>query len=172
VEKLPKVHAMWLGETLSRLEILTLVSFLAQGYEVTLWAYDEIRTPLPRGIMLADAERIFPRARIQPKSNAEPEIGIGKGSVGGVYSDLFRYRLLFEYGGIWTDMDVTALRPLDFAGDYVFRPHRLGMVGSLMKCPRGSRLMHDVYEATEKIASEHTPATEEILVARSRGVRI
>ena len=157
MKRLSKVHAMWIGEKLSRLELLTLASFLAKGHEVMLWAYDEIRTPLPRGVVVADAENIFPRAKIKPKRDAEPAIGIGKNSIGGVFSDLFRYRLLYEYGGIWTDMDVTALRPIDFTEDYVFRPHRLGMVGSVMKCPQGSHLMRKVYEDTEKIASEYTP---------------
>lgn len=157
MNQLPTIHTMWLGDTLSRLEILTLASLLAKGHRVTLWIYDEIKSPLPHGIKLADAEQMFPRIKIRPKAYAEPEIGIGKGSVGGVFSDLFRYRVLSEHGGIWADMDVTALRPFDFPQDYAFRPHRLGMVGSIMKCPPGSVLMREVYQATEKIASESTP---------------
>lgn len=154
---LPRIHVMWLGAKLSKLERLTLASFCAQGHEVTLWAYDTISTVLPERVTLADAERILPRAKIRAKREADPQTGIGKGSVGGVFSDLFRYKVLFEHGGIWADMDVTALRPLDFAEDYAFRPHRLGMVGSIMKCPKGSMLMRDVYAATEAIANEDTP---------------
>lgn len=148
---------MWLGETLSRLERLTLASCSSQGHPVTLWAYDAISTPLPPGITLADANTILPREKIRPKRAADPETGIGHGSVGGVFSDLFRYKVLYEHGGIWVDMDVTALQPLNFAEDYAFRPHRLGMVGSIMKCPKGSRLMQEVFEATEAIADEDTP---------------
>lgn len=154
---LAPVHAMWLGPELSGLELLTLASFRAQGHAVTLWAYDEIKTPIPPGVALRDAETILPRARITPKREADPIAGIGKGSVGGVFSDLFRYRVLYEHGGIWTDMDVTALKPLDFPGEYAFRPHRLGMVGSIMQCPKGSRLMQEAYEATEAVADADTP---------------
>jgi len=154
---LAPIHTMWLGNTLSRLELLTLASFRAQGHEVSLWAYDDITGGVPAGIILRDAETILPRAKIRPKRSADRDLGIGKGSVGGVFSDLFRYRVLYEHGGIWSDMDVTALRPLDFDEDYAFRPHRLGMVGSIMKAPRGSTLMREVYDATEAIADEETP---------------
>src|SRR5690242_2488255 len=81
--RLPTVHTMWLGPHLSRLEVLTLVSFVTKGHPVVLWAYEEIKTRLPSRITLADAERIFPRSRIRPKQDAEPAIGIGKGSIGG-----------------------------------------------------------------------------------------
>jgi glycosyltransferase involved in cell wall biosynthesis len=154
---LPPVHAMWLGEKLSGLEKLTLASFAAQGHEVTLWAYDDLTGQTPPGVALRDAEQIFSRARIIPKSNTEPGIGVGKGSVGGVFSDLFRYKVLYEQGGIWTDMDVTALKPLEFGQDYAFRPHRMGAVGSVMQCPKGSRFLAGLYEATEAIAGPDTP---------------
>ena len=154
---LPPVHAMWLGEKLSGLERLALASFQAQGHRVTLWAYDDLTGQVPKGVVLRDAEQIFPRARIIPKAAAEPGFGIGKGSVGGVFSDLFRYKVLYEHGGIWADMDVTALKPLDFNQDYAFRPHRLGAVGSVMQCPKGSRFLAGLYEATEAVAGPDTP---------------
>lgn len=154
---LPVVHTMWLGTRLSRLELLTLCSLVKAGHSVKLWAYDVIRTPIPRGVELADAEKVFPRFKVKPKKEDEPEIGIGAGSVGGVFSDLFRYRVLYDFGGIWADMDVTALKPLSFPHEYAFRPHQYGMVGSIMKCPRHSPFLAAVYNATEPVASEHTP---------------
>jgi hypothetical protein len=35
------------------------------------------------------------------------------------FSNLFRYRLLLERGGIWADADVVCLRPFDFTDDYL-----------------------------------------------------
>ncbi len=154
---LPPVHTMWLGERLSGLEKLTLASFAGHGHQVTLWAYDDLTGQAPKNVTLRDAEAIFPRARILPKTNAEPGVGVGVGSVGGVFSDLFRYRVLHEMGGIWADMDVTALRPHLFDGDYAFRPHRLGAVGSIMQAPKGSPFLAWVYEQTEAIAGPETP---------------
>ena len=36
------------------------------------------------------------------------------------FSDLFRYALLYEHGGLWMDTDVVLLRPFPFRGDYFF----------------------------------------------------
>jgi len=154
---LPRIHTMWIGSKLSKLELLTLSSFLSKGHAVTLWAYDEIKSTIPSGVELQDAERIFPKKRIRPKLLAEPELGIGKGSVGGVYSDLFRYKVLYERGGIWSDMDVTALRAIDLSQEYIFRPHRLGAVASVLKCPKHSSFLKELYVETEAVASELTP---------------
>jgi glycosyltransferase involved in cell wall biosynthesis len=148
------VHGMWVGNALSRLELLTLSSFLHFGHDFHLWAYDEIATPLPKGVRLRDASEIIPRQRVFRKTDYDPETGVGKGSYGAPFSDLFRYRLLHEHGGIWVDMDVTCLRPFDFSEDYIFRSHRIGAVGSIIKCPRGSPLMRDTYEEVSAVADQ------------------
>jgi glycosyltransferase involved in cell wall biosynthesis len=148
---------MWLGERLSCLERLTLASYAGRGHKVTLWAYDDLTGQTPKDVTIRDAEAIFPRARILPKRNAEPGVGVGRGSVGGVFSDLFRYRVLHEHGGIWADMDVTALKPHVFEGAYAFRPHRLGAVASIMQAPKNSPLLAWLFEQTEAIAGPETP---------------
>ncbi len=148
------IHGMWVGSTLSRLELLTLSSFLHFGHDFHLWAYGEIKTPLPKGVQLRDAAEIIPRERVFRKTDYDPETGVGKGSYGAPFSDLFRYRLLHEHGGIWVDMDVTCLRPFDFSEDYVFRSHRIGAVGSIIKCPRGSPLMRDTYDEVAAVADQ------------------
>ncbi len=141
------VHAMWVGGPLSRLELLTAHSFLHHGHEFHLWAYDDLSNAgLPSSVRIRDAEQIIPRKDVFAKRGRDRETGVGRGSFGAPFSDLFRYKLLFEHGGIWADMDVTCLRPFEFKGDYAFRPHRLGVVGSIMKCPKGSRLLKAVYE--------------------------
>ncbi len=143
------VHGMWFGTQLSRLELLTVHSFLHHGHEFHLWAYDDLsRAGLPAAVRLRDANRIIPRQQVFAKAGRDRETGVGRGSFGAPFSDLFRYKLLLEHGGIWVDMDVTCLRPFDFRHAYAFRPHRLGVVGSIMKCPKGSALMRDVYRET------------------------
>ena len=119
------IHGLWIGNTLSRLELLTLRSFVHWGHEFHLWLYDDLQTAVPRGVCLRDARSVLPRARIFHKRQRDPETGVGQGSAS-PFSDLFRYKLLYEYGGIWSDMDITCLRPFDFAEDYMFRAHRLG----------------------------------------------
>lgn len=148
------VHGMWVGSTLSSLELLTLRSFTAHGHVFRLWTYARPDVVLPAGAELMDAAQIIPSEQVFSYRKGN-QFGHGKGSFAG-FSDLFRYKLLFEVGGWWADMDMTCLHPLAFEAPYVFRPHDvLPVVGNLMKCPRGSSLMHDCYEEAVKAVDEH-----------------
>ena len=160
----PMIHGMWVGSHLSRLELLTIHSFLRHGHQFNLWVYDDILTDLPPGTILSDAHQIMPRDMLFTKKRVDPETGVGAGSMSGISSDLFRYRLLHDHGGIWVDMDVTCLRPFRFEDPFVFRSHRVGCVGSIMKAPKGSRLMAKAYEATAAIAGEDTPWLEPLRI--------
>ena len=148
------VHGLWVGNSLSPLELLTIASFLRHGHSFHLWTYDEIVTPLPAGVILEDATLIIPRDRVFRYLHVS-NFGHGRGSFAG-FSDIFRYKLLYERGGWWVDMDVCCLRPLDFAAEYVFRTHNsLKLVGNIMKCPAGSELMKRSYEQASAEIDEH-----------------
>jgi glycosyltransferase involved in cell wall biosynthesis len=151
---LTPVHGMWIGSSLSRMELLTLRSFVRQGHRFHLWAYDQITTPIPDGVVLEDATEILPRKAIFKRRAVDERSGVGAGSYGAPFSDLFRYKLLHDKGGYWADMDVTCLKPFPSDTPYLFRSHRIGVVGNIMKCPRGSRLMAQTYEQTLQLANE------------------
>jgi len=150
------VHGLWIGNTLSAPEILTIKSFINNGHEFHLWAYDILQTALPEACVLHDASEIIPRESIFNYKNSN-QFGHGKGSYAG-FSDIFRYKLLYEHGGWWTDMDVTCLKPLEFADEYVFRTHHsLPLVGNIMKCPQGSELMRLCYlKAAKEVSALNT----------------
>lgn len=147
------IHALWIGNQLAPTELLTIRSFLNHGHRFHLWAYDNIETPLPEECILHNAAEIIPREEVFCYEYSN-QFGHGKGSYAG-FSDIFRYKLLYELGGWWTDMDVTCLKPLDSEDEYVFRTHHsLPMVGNVMKCPAGSELMKKCYnEAKEKVTA-------------------
>ncbi len=148
---------MWVGATLSRMELLTLHSFVDHGHEFQLWSYDDLsQLKLPQGVVLRDAAQIIPRRKVFAKAARDRETGVGQGSFGAPFSDLFRYKLLLELGGIWVDMDVTCLRPFDFPKEYAFRPHRLGVVGSVLKSPQGSPLLKAAYQETAASVDRHS----------------
>lgn len=149
-------NGLWIGDELSKLELLTIHSFLDKGHTFRLWVYDKIKTPLPEGVILEDAREIIPESQVFSYKNAN-KYGHGKGSYAG-FSDIFRYKLLYERGGWWTDMDLCCLKEIHIEKAYFFRPHHeLSMVGNIMKCPKGSILMKQCYdEAIEQVDENNT----------------
>jgi hypothetical protein len=96
-----KAHMFWAYGSLSKLEILSAVSFLKNGYELNFWSYDNISN-LPDGVIQRDAREILPEHRVFKYKN---------GSYAG-FANLFRYAVLLKYGGLWADSDVICLLPM------------------------------------------------------------
>lgn len=94
LQNLP-VHMLWVSGELSRLARLSLASFLSHGFRPVMWSYDPEH--LRSGAAdVRDAASILPLAG-QDQANMA------------YLTSLFRYRVLAEQGGIWSDMDVVAL---------------------------------------------------------------
>lgn len=100
----------WHGPRLSRVERLAIRSFLQNGHAVHLHVYDE-PSGVPTGAVLHDANEIIPRKRLFRHKRT--------GSVG-VFADWFRYKLLFQRGGLWVDTDMVCLRPFEYLQPEVF----------------------------------------------------
>lgn len=151
------IHSMWTGAPLTRLELLTLASFTDHGHKFRLWLYEPISIQLPRGVFIENAADIIPRSQIFRREYEDPKRKLGKGSLGAPFSDLFRYKLIHKMGGWWVDMDVTCLRPLSHQDEYVFRCHNeMDVVGSVLKCPQGSRVLEDAYRDASHAATSTT----------------
>jgi hypothetical protein len=85
-------------------------SFLACGHRVELFLYEDVEG-CPKGVTIRDANSIIPESDIfYYRKN---------GSVAG-FSNWFRYKMLFEEGGIWVDTDVMCLKRFDFQSALVF----------------------------------------------------
>lgn len=149
------IQSLWIGEKLENLELLTLKSFVAQGHEFHLYTYSEIKTPIPKGVLLKDANSIITKDKIFTYKSKN-EYGHGKGSYAG-FSDIFRYKLLYEKGGWWVDMDVTCLQYFDIKTPYFFRKHeQFLVVNNVIKCPPKSAFMERCYKQTiAKISPEN-----------------
>ncbi|MFK7946491.1 MAG: glycosyltransferase [Saprospiraceae bacterium] len=159
------VQSLWIGKTLSPLELLTLHSFIYYGHEFHLYLYEELETKIPEEVVVKNANEILPASRIFRYKYNDPISKQGKGSVAG-FSDIFRYKLLYEKGGWWVDMDVTCLKPLNFSTPYVFRPNDfLPIVGNFMKCPPKSQLMYNCYEeAVIKVTPDNIDWLKPIII--------
>jgi hypothetical protein len=137
------VHGLWIGGTLPPMQLLCLKSFAKCGHNFLLWAYEDLSDSIPAGVELKDASLILPRQEVFAYLS-----GSHKGSFAG-FSDIFRAKLLHEYGGWYVDMDILCLKPLDLAEPYVFRSHhRYDVVGNVMKVPKGCPAMLRVFERT------------------------
>ena len=114
------------------MEQLSITSFLANGHQFHLYAYESI-VGVPGGVTIMDANQILPQSRVFRYS--------GSGSFAG-FSNFFRYKLLLDRGGWWVDVDTVCLRPFSFAGEYVFSSevHKGAEVidSAAMKAPQGS----------------------------------
>lgn len=147
------VQMLWVGGPLSALERLSLTSFLKCGHEVQLYTYGKPANA-PRGLKIRDAGEILPH---QPGTTDDQRAGAAR------FSDLFRYKLLHERGGVWADIDMVCLRPLDFAAgaEYFFAsevlPAQPGDEGKIrirasncaMKAPAGSPVMLDCLQQAQ-----------------------
>jgi hypothetical protein len=102
--ELPVIHMFWHGASLSRLERVCMASFVAHGHRVHLHAY-EVPSGVPNGVQLVDARTVLPEKDIFRHAKT--------GSMA-MFADWFRYRVLYEQGGVWSDTDVVCLRPLAY----------------------------------------------------------
>lgn len=144
------VHGLWIGPELGLLERLTLASFLDAGFRFRLWVYEAPKgIPSHKNFVLEDASSILSRDRVF-RYRRHSRFGHGQGSVAG-FSDLFRYRLLWQEGGWWSDMDLTLLKsPIPVNGYYFRRHAKFKAVGNLMLCPPKSLLMERCLEDADK----------------------
>lgn len=125
------VHSLFEGTELTDIEHLTIKSFIDNGYLFHLWIYQDIVNPFPNQLILCDANEILNESMMEKRNSI----------------DLFKYRLLFEHGGWWTDLDITCLKPFDVKKDYFFSANSSNSeIGSLMKVKKGSDLMKKCYE--------------------------
>lgn len=99
------IQSLWIGERLSKVEQLSIKSFLDNGHEYHLYVYNSI-DHIPKGTTILDANKIISGDKIFQLKN-----GWGKGSYS-AFADLFRFKLLLEKGGWWFDTDIICLKPL------------------------------------------------------------
>jgi len=144
------INALWIGK-LGKLQLLSISSFLKQGHEYILWIYpniDEelIPTNIPDGVIVKDANKILDKKYIFKHWSGNYA----------TFADIFRFKLLHEQGGWWSDLDLICLRKLPEV-QYFFGGERRKRTGAfktklshsywigLMKFPAGNPILKFVY---------------------------
>ena len=108
------INGLWIGPELSGMEQLSIKSFLNNGYPFHLYAYEDVKN-VPQGTKIMDANNILPEEKIF-KNPLQDSFSF--------FANLFRYKLLYERGGIWTDMDIICLDKIP-ESDYIFAGERI-----------------------------------------------
>jgi hypothetical protein len=135
----PPIQTLWIGDRLSELENLCITSYIKQGYDFHLYAYNDIEN-VPSDCMVLDGNAILDESEIFCYN-----VGVGKGSYS-AFSNLFRYKLLLDEGGIWTDTDVICLNRFPTNSEYIFASEKDSSVegenivcsSNFIKAPKGS----------------------------------
>ena len=150
ISTLPQIHCFYevLSEGVNHQSLVAATtSMLAAGHPVKVWTYSPRKLEFlgSRGVQIAPAEEVVPRGlfeRILSRSEIR------------YFSDIFRYAVLYEHGGLWMDTDVVLLRPFPFRGDYFFNLQwRAGaanehfVCGNVIYAKQFSRHIRTLYEA-------------------------
>lgn len=145
------IKGLWIGNELSPNELLSINSYLFHGHQYELFTYSQIRN-VPEGVIIKNANEIIPESEIFTFTLGRHNKSLS------MFSDLFRYRLLYLTGGWWSDLDMICLKPYDFDQDYVFaqekhRDGRINVNGSVIKAPISAPIMSYCYDTAKELSS-------------------
>lgn len=134
------IQGLWIGSKLSEIERLCISSFLKNGHTFHLYTYEEIEN-VPEGAVLIDANSIISKDLMFLDSH----------STWAAFSDWFRYKLLYQNGGWWSDLDVVCVKKLNFRAQYVFASEKVNSHGEeniittcLIKSPSGADYLKEL----------------------------
>lgn len=127
-----QINFMWVGSSLTELGVLSLQSFNRLGYKCVLWIYDDIDN-IPEYVEVKDADTILP---------------LKEGRVSN-FSDYFRYTLIYEHGGCYSDLDNIALNRLP-EQEYLFSGNENNYTcAHLIRAPKGAEILGSIIEDIE-----------------------
>lgn len=113
---LPQIHCFHevVSDTAEHGTLIAAISSMrAAGHPVRVWTYSPEKLAFLRqyGADIRSADDVVPK-RLFERILGRSEIRY--------FSDVFRYAVLYEHGGLWMDSDVILLRPFPFRGDHFF----------------------------------------------------
>ena len=140
---LETLNGLWFGDRLGYLEQLSIKTALALGHPYVVYSYDPSSLAgVPDGAELRHAHEIKDDPR-RTKYLA--------GKFKALASDFFRYELLAQGKGMWVDLDLIFLRPLQFDSDFVFGWERENSLnGAVLKLPADSAMLAELRAIPEK----------------------
>jgi mannosyltransferase OCH1-like enzyme len=87
------INMFWQGPPVPPLVWACMRSFVHHGHRVRVFSYSSL--VVPAGVTLEDAHDVHPSRNVLDNHPAIAQ-----------HADIFRYHLLYKYGGWWVDTDV------------------------------------------------------------------
>ena len=161
---LPQIHCFYevLSENARHPGLIAATSSMRRaGHPVRVWSYSpqKLEFLAPLGAELRSAEDVIPRTLYEQ---------ILAGSEIRYFSDIFRYAVLHEHGGLWMDSDVVLLRPFPFGGEHFFNLQWRGgdaghfICGNVMYARPRSRHIEALYRLSMDIFASRRRAFGDI----------
>ena len=100
------------------MEILSIKSFQKQGHIFELFTYGKVDN-IPPKTVVRDGNEILDEKEIFKFNDSYLP-----------FSDLFRYKLMYDEGGIWVDLDMICIQPFIFDDKFIFSSERTKQRGA------------------------------------------
>lgn len=140
------VQSLWIGEKIEIFEQICILSYINKGHEFHLYTYGPVKN-VPKECKVKDANEIIPEKEIFYYSEQQSLSGFKSPAA---FSNMFRYKLLYDKGGYWVDTDMVCVKTFDFTDSYVFSSEltnrRQSINAGVIKCPPGSDFAKYCYE--------------------------
>lgn len=138
------MQGLWIGSCLGPMEQVSIHSFMEHGHGFDLYTYGPM-SGVPIGVNVRDAGEIIPRSLYD----------YSKFSSLAAFSDFFRWKLLLDRGGWWSDLDAVCMRAFDFADEIVLSSEAVRSGGQHTNCgnikaPAGAEFLQWLWETCQK----------------------
>lgn len=125
--------SFWYGGPIPALSKHCLKSFITHGHVFRLFTYDKALVA-PEGVIVCDASELYPESSVFFYQG-----GGGKVSA---FSNMFRYRMIYETGYCWVDTDVICNSETFPLSDYLFAQQDAEFYnGAILRFPAGHEAM-------------------------------
>lgn len=149
------INCFWHGK-LNETSLISMHSFHAQQHSVYLWCYNHPKN-IPAFIVVKDASEIVPKDVFLKwfPQNDNSDYRMTRLPTFACY---FRYKLLYEKGGWWSDVDIFCLKPFNFSSKHIFceqpiDPENINklflITNAIFKTPKHSLLLSNLLKEIE-----------------------
>lgn len=127
---------LWIGDSLGPIERACMRSVLRQGHRLALYCYRDV-AGVPEGVEILDASAVLPESAFPADWATRSDL----------YSDWFRYEIQKRGLGIWLDLDIYLVAPLDLEAVHLFGEYEPGKVnGAVLRLPPDSPMLAALLE--------------------------